>query len=403
MSALTLRAPWVLPIEGSPIRDGMVAIVDGTVQAVGQDLDPCGLSEELPGCVLLPGLINAHTHLEFSLLEQPLGEPGMPLVEWVREVIAWRTRRGRSIDVAVGQGLRESLAAGVTTVGEIATADTAAYACDPSPRLVMLHEVIGFSRGRVDSVAADLETRLRAVPPQQAVAVGISPHAPYTVHPELLGRLVATAARQNLPVAMHLAESPEELELLAAGTGPFQRLLDERSMWDEEAIPPGSTPADYLKVLAAAPRGLVVHGNYLAESDIALLSQQPTTSVVYCPRTHAYFQHRRYPMVEMLAAGVRVVIGTDSRASSPDLSLLAELQWVAGHFPEIAAERVLRMGTLDAAEALGLDQHIGSIVPGKQADLCAIAVPDLAGDPCQAVLEQSTHAIATWVGGRRVS
>lgn len=384
------------------IRDGSVVVVDGLIREVGERVTPRGPIEELAGCVLLPGLINAHAHLEFSALERPLGEPGMGLVEWIREVIAWRTQRKRSVEAAIERGLRDSLAGGVTTIGEIATASAAAYACDPSPRLALLHEVIGFSKGRVDSVAADLRQRLKAAPPRQSVAVGISPHAPYTVHPELLRRLVAASRAQNCPVAMHLAESPAELELLAHGTGPFQELLAERSMWDEAAIPRDSTTADYLRVLSEAPRALVVHGNYLSKSEIEFLRRQRAMSVVYCPRTHAYFQHPRYPLAEMLAADVRVVLGTDGRASSPDLSLLAELQWVAGQFPEIAGERILRMGTLDSAEALGLAAQLGSLVVGKQADLVAIAVEDLSVDPYAAVLKESARAVATWISGRRV-
>ena len=126
---------------------------------------------------------------------------------------------------------------------------------------------------------------------------GISPHAPYTVHPGLLKRLVALAVEKKLPVAMHLAESREELELLATGTGPFRDLLVDRSMWDTEAIPLGSTPLDYLRTLAEAPRALVIHGNNLSDEEIGFLAaHRERMSVVYCPRTHAYFGHDPYPL-----------------------------------------------------------------------------------------------------------
>ncbi len=125
---------------------------------------------------------------------------------------------------------------------------------------------------------------------------------------------------------MHLAESPEELRLLSHGDGPFRDLLADRSMWDESAIPAGTRPLDYLRMLAAAPKALVVHGNYLSAEELQFLATHAASmSLVYCPRTHGFFEHSPYPLRQALDLGVRVAIGTDSRASNPDLSLLAEL------------------------------------------------------------------------------
>ena len=139
---------------------------------------------------------------------------------------------------------------------------------------------------------------------------------------------------------MHLAESPEELELLRHGGGPLRAFLEELGAWDATAIPPGTRPLDYLRLLASAHRALVVHGNYLDDEEIAFLGANAgRMSVVYCPRTHDWFAHRDYPLEKMLAAGATVALGTDGRGSSPDLSLLGEMRFAARRHPGVPPGR----------------------------------------------------------------
>jgi cytosine/adenosine deaminase-related metal-dependent hydrolase len=216
----------------------------------------------------------------------------------------------------------------------------------------------------------------------------------------LLGGLIDLAITHQLPVAMHLAESSEELQLLAHGDGPFQQLLDERSMWDPTAIPGGTGVLEYLIQMARAPRCLVVHGNYLNGREFEFLAQNHRRmTVVYCPRTHAYFGHRAYPLTKMLAAGVRIALGTDSRASSPDLSLLAEIREVARKHSGIPAEQIVRLGTLAGAQALGWEDFTGSITPGKWANLTAIPCDRRCRDPYTVVVEGEATPAATWLRG----
>ncbi|MBA3484900.1 MAG: amidohydrolase family protein [Pirellulales bacterium] len=400
MNAFTLRARWVLPIDVPPIAGGYVSIADGRIAAISA-VDPgTGPIEDLGDVVLLPGLINAHTHLEFSTLAEPLGVRGMSLPEWIRLVIGDRKRGDRDAASAIARGLRESLASGVTTIGEIATSPAGLYtSAAAAPATVLFQEAIGFSAGRVESVFGEVERRLDEAPHP----AGISPHAPYTVHPRLLERLVQLAASRGAPVAMHLAESREELELLASGSGPFRELLEERSMWDARAIAPGSRPLDYLRRLAKAPRSLVIHGNYLAADEIEFIAQRrERMSVVYCPRTHAYFGHEPYPLAAMRAAGVRVALGTDGRASNPDLSVLEEVRQVANRFPGVSPADALRMAMLDAAEALGLAGDVGSLTVGKRADLVAIPINAAHADPYESVLESVGEPRCVWLGGNRL-
>ena len=382
---VTLRAKWILPVEGAPIEGGYVAIAGGRIAAIATtnpDLSPV---DDLGDSILMPGLVNAHTHLEFSALERPLGAPGMTLPEWIRLVIGERKRGDSDAGAAIRAGLAESVAAGVTSIGEIATASASDYAtAKPQAELMLFQEAIGFSAGRVESVAGDVERRLDAA---AGLRAGISPHAPYTVHPLLLERLVRLAVDRRLPVAMHLAESREELQLLRDGDGPFRELLEERSMWDGSAIPRGSRPLDYLRALVEAPRALVVHGNYFDQEEIEFLGQRrERMSIAFCPRTHGYFRHEAYPLEAMLDAGVRVALGTDSRASNPDLDLLAEVRFAARRFPGVSPERWVRMATLDGAEALGLDKELGSLAPGKRTDLIAVACSGDCRDPVEHVI-----------------
>lgn len=365
-------------------------------------------AHDLGNVVLFPGFVNAHTHLEFSYRPRPLGAPGMNLPEWIRLVIGERQRIITPVGDAIAAGVRESLQNGVTTLGEISTAaEGASYEIID---LSLFLEVIGFSRARAESALAAVSERLGTL--KQAanngrIQLGISPHAPYTVSPDLLMRLVQLATECNVPIAMHVAESEAELELLARGAGAFQSLLDERSMWDATAISVGSRALDYMKVLADAPRALVIHGNYLDATEHAFLAKHSDRmSLVYCPRTHAYFGHPPYPLADLLRVGVCVALGTDSRASNPDLSLLSEMRHVASTHPSIAPSDILRLGTLAGAKALGRTQECGSLTPGKLADLVAVPLPSeptsVAEEMLKAVLTTDVAPTKVWLRGKEV-
>jgi aminodeoxyfutalosine deaminase len=400
MTAYTLRARWVLPVDQPPIDGGYVSVADGRITAVGRRDPELTSIRDLGDVVLMPGLVNAHTHLEFSDLGRPLGSAGMRLPEWIRLVIGDRKRGGRDPAAAIAAGFRESLAGGVTTLGEIATSPAACYAAAGAcPATVQFLEVIAFSTARADSVFGEVERRLFGSPP----GTGISPHAPYTVHPNMVRRIVELATSRNVPVAMHLAESAEELRLLSAGDGPFRELLEERSMWDPSAIPLSARPLDYLRMLADAPRALVIHGNYLDDEEMAFIAQRrERMAVVYCPRTHAYFGHSRYPLEAMLNGGLRVTLGADSRASNPDLSLLAELRFAAGLYPEVSPERLVQMATINGAKALGLADRAGRLAAGKRADLVALPCDLNGDDPYDELVHGAAAPAAVWLGGERV-
>lgn len=420
------RARYVLPVDAPPIRDGFVTLDGSRIVSVGPGPPGCA-ALDLGDVAILPGLVNAHTHLEFSDLRSPLGAPSIALPAWIASVIAHRRQNAAGDPQAtappgspastaastagelraaraavVDMGLAESLAAGVTTLAEIATGQWSSDPFDASPLdMTVFHELLSPGADRIDDqLAAADECLARAAGARWRA--GLSPHAPYTVHWQLLERAVRKAQDAGLPLTMHLAESLEELELLAAGSGPLVQLLQDLNAWYPGAIPRGVRPLEYLEILAAAPRALVVHGNYLDDEEIRFLGQHAQhMSVVYCPRTHAYFGHGRWPLEELLAAGANVALGTDSRASNPDLSLLAELRFVARRYPQIPPAEILRIGTLRGAAALGLDSITGSITPGKRADLAIVALPGSpAADPYEALFAEDTPLVNTLCAGR---
>lgn len=401
---LELRARYVFPVNGPPLVGGAVSILGSRLAAVSSNASPRAI--DLGDVAIIPGLVNAHTHLEFSALGTPLGSRGLEFTVWIRKVIAHRRaagpQPGDAGQGALEQGAAECIRAGTTTIGEISTQARFADAELPPVELTDFAEVICLDRLRIEEVVSAARSKLASSHACDHYRPGISPHAPYTVHFELLHRLVDLAAQFGAPLAMHVAESPAERELLATGGGPFRTLLEELGVWQPGAIAERARPLDYLRALARAPRSLVVHGNDLDAEEIALLAEhRERMAVVYCPRTHAFFGHPPHPLPKLLQAGARVALGTDGRSSNPDLSLLAELRFAAGRFAGIAPQRLLRMATLDGAAALALDGRTGSLEVGKDANLACVRVtPDSPADPHEALLMGDEPVVATMFRGR---
>lgn len=431
-----LKAKWVFTGEGPPLQDAVVRFDHQAIRYVGKADGPavdCG------DAVILPGLVNAHTHLEFSQLTEPLLPAGAEFATWIRRVVQWRREQQAAVaegedwrGAAIVQGWRESLQAGTTLLGEISTppwqpdlyrverlvprgdtmrmGEAGEGGCsseDTSRKQGLLFlELLGFREERHAALqqmtVAFLEDRHAC---QLVLEAGLSPHAPYTIAPRFLQWVAETARQHRRRLAMHLAESRAELELLATSSGSLRQLLDDVQAWQPGQIAIDSRPLDYLRILAAAEHTLVVHGNYLDAAEIDFLGQhRDRFTVVYCPRTHHYFGHEKYPLARLLQTGARVALGTDSRGSNPDLSLLSELRHVAQAHPDIAPEAILHMGTLAGAEALGYAASCGSLRPGKRADLIVLPIePKKSADPYATWLESGLPPRAVYQQGVRIS
>ena len=388
------KARYVFPVSRPPVRDGIVSF-DHLVQSLTENLSGEPIVD-LGNAAILPALVNAHTHLELSHFPQPIGDPAQGFPAWIREVVRWRRQQAAALSpqeieqqrhAAIQDGLLESVRAGVGVVADITS---------PGPRPQPLRlpwrmafaEVLGLSTAREEELYRSAKQSVGAWPKADA----LSPHAPYTVGVDLLTRLAQLSAERGFPLAMHLAESVDELELMRSHSGAFYTMLSEVGAWDPAALPRGIAPLDYLKILAQAQHALVIHGNYLNSAEIDYLAEQSERlSVVYCPRTHAYFGHPRYPLLEMLSKGVNVAVGTDSRASNPDLNLWDELRFVAQQFPEVPLEVILKMGTLWGAGAVRGTwgpPALGELVPRAHALLQIVDLPeDEAADPYELLFD----------------
>ncbi len=417
-----LRARYVFPVADSPIADATVTFQAGRIVAVGGN-PAAGPIEDLGNAAILPGLVNAHVHLDLSDLPAPLGHPGMGMVDFIRSVMAHRRRRTPDQPSAVSQGLQESLRLGTTTLGDIAQPGWPAEAlrncpCETTlfleliaPRIEQVTAVVELARQHLTTPLSseqpgdcpDFRPTKMGLSPSHA-RPGLSPHAPYTVHAELLRQAVALSAEHRVPLAFHLAESPEEMELLRTGGGPLAAFMQSLDQWDPTAMAPAAGAIDYLQTLARADRALVVHGNYLGDREIGFLAAHPQRmAVVYCPRSHAWFGHKPYPLARLLAAGATVALGTDGRASVPDLSLLAEMRLAARSHAGLRPETIVELGTLGGARALGCQDRLGSLEPGKWANLAVVALPEHnAADPYDLLLDSDRPVLRTYFQGECV-
>jgi cytosine/adenosine deaminase-related metal-dependent hydrolase len=331
--------------------------------------------------------VNPHTHLDLSGA-RGLIPPTDPdhFTDWLRGVIAYRrSRTPEQVQADIRAGLAECLRFGTTLLGDITVRAASWPIASEAPiRAVLFWELIGLSPERFRAASDEWAVRTGVswhgepddvlYPFTETCRWGASPHAPYSAnHQDTLVLLWGCGGEK----AIHLAESPGELELLAHRTGPLVSFLEGLGIWDPALITASVKDFLHLSLTNKSPR-LYIHGNYL-DPNVTL---RPNQTIVYCPRTHAAFGHPPHPFREFLNRGVRVCLATDSLASNPDLDVLAEARFVRQRYPDFPGETLLRMVTLSGSEALGWADETGSLEPGKSADLVAVPLPDRdAADP----------------------
>ncbi|MBI1310347.1 amidohydrolase family protein [bacterium] len=387
-----VAARWVFPIDRPPLEHGVVDIKAGRIVEVRQQAGAADdATLDLGNVALLPALVNAHAHLEFSDLAEPI-QPPAPFTQWIRNLLAYRRDREQSSDELVRDGLREAGQTGTGLIGEIATGDWSVDGltkteCLDAPMVVAFRELIGLSSeqtaGQLELAQQHIdECRRLACDATTKLIPALSPHAPYSVSPDLFQQSVELARRESVPLCIHLAETPAELELLDHGTGEFVEMLSGFGLWQDNLIPRGLRPLDFLEPLATLDNALIAHGNFLSADEITWLGRHPNVATVFCPRTHAFFGHTGHPWQKLLAAGATVCLGTDGRSSNPDYSLWPELQFLARLNPRSERTVLLELATLSGARALGLEADYGSLTVGKRSDFCAV---DLSSPDANAV------------------
>ncbi len=396
-----------MPISRPIIADGAVVVLGGKIRAVGRWPSirreyPGVAAQDLGEAIVLPGLINTHCHLEYTGLA---GEflPPRHFSDWLKLIVTAKGVRADADFAAAWQrGAQQLLRTGTTTVADI----VALPAIQPQPtplRVFSFLEMTGVKSkqppAKIISAAATKIKSLRA----KGRLAGFSPHAPYSTTPELLRRTAQTARRHRWRVTTHVAESPEEFEMFAAGRG---RLFDWLNGWRDCSDCGHGSPLQHLArsgLLGA--NFLAVHANCLTPGDVALLARHHC-SVVHTPRSHTFFGHPKFPFRKLTATGVNVCLGTDSLASIegrrqqlPELDMFAELHAFARKNPGTPAGTILRLATINGAQALGLTGKIGALTKGAFADLIAIPCREKLADVPEAVLYHHGAVSASMIGG----
>lgn len=389
MKKWVVSADWVLPISSGPIQDGAVLLEGEIIQEVGPRQVLQSKYAEIPhrhfsSAVLLPGFVNAHTHTVYTALRGKIA--ANYFASWLKQMVqvARENQIGlREMAASCRQGIEEGLRSGVTTFADIGPSETALEAMvEKGVRGIFYLEVFSFAEKNEKNLARRTLSRIekiqKSLPPR--LKMGVSPHSPYTASPKFLRELSAACAAKKIPFTLHLAESPDEKTFFQKGDGPLAQIFPGR----ENLIPRAASSVKYLEDLGVlSPPLLAAHCVDVDTDDRQLLAQRGVR-IASCPTSNARLQVGAAPLPEFLQAGIPVGLGTDSAASSDTQSFFATLR-DAVRLTGCTPEQALEIATLGGARALGLDSQIGSLAPGKLADLIVIHLPDL-DDPINSLI-----------------
>lgn len=376
-----VRASWVLPMFRPPIQDGWVQVCDGRITAVGDGPAPgatLDLRDRFGDVALLPGLINAHTHLELSWMAGRV-PPAPSMERWISAMMAVR-RSGpdggdSEVLAAATAAIRAAMQTGTVACGDVTNSLSVAPAMTAAGLSgVIFHEVLGFNPIDVRSLVHDAVTRLNAACPPDLAATVVA-HAPYSTAPDLF-REIARTHEGPAPLSVHLAESADEMEFLRSATGPMRALLERLGVWSGQWEAPGAHPVRFLKSLGyLTPGTLLVHAVHFSAADLDE-ARDADAVIVTCPRSNTWVGGGVPPLARFYGSGVPVAIGTDSLASVDSLNLFDELAAMRRLAPEVEAARFLDSATRVGARALGLND-LGRLAPGCLARGVAVTLPRL--------------------------
>jgi aminodeoxyfutalosine deaminase len=403
---MILRSRLLLPITGPPIENGALSISRGRIAAVGSwselRREKQGAVVDLDDAILLPGLINAHCHCDYTDMAGMLAR-GKSFSDWVKAIVALKAQWSYA-DFAQSwiRGARQLLRSGTTTVVDI----------EAVPEL--LPEVLSTTPLRVISCLEVMSLKHPGTPRQIVSAAaervaswtnenkGLAPHAPYTTTPGVVWECAETARKKRWLSTSHVAESREEFDMFTRSRGRlFDWLKPQRDMSDCV----GRTPIEQMDSVGLLDAEfLATHANYVTDEDIALLARR-SSHVAHCPRSHDYFGHEPFRYEDMSVAGINICLGTDSMASvrkqrgePMELNLFAELRTLRAAHPEIAPSELLLLVTINAARAIGCAGELGELKAGARADV--IAIPFSQGDPFETVIAHRDNVAASMIAGR---
>lgn len=377
----TYHARWVLPIAEPPIENGSVSVEEGRISYVGSRREQAGESIDLGDAILMPGLVNAHCHLELTVMRGFLED--LDFRRWILRLTSAKRSvlTTESLLDSARAGLEEGIAAGITTYADTCDSGVVIDAMrEYGVRGIMYQELFGPDPAQCGASVGDFRAKLDRLRPKtsELVRVGISPHAPYTVSDDLLRASAALAMAEKLPIAIHIAESEVEAQLVVEGKGAFAEGLRGRGI---EVQPRARSPIDLLAKLGVLDlRPLLIHCVRVDAADLDLIASRKA-KVAHCPVSNAKLGHGIAPLVETLAAGIDIGLGSDSMASNNRMDMLDEARIallmqrarIETH-EALSAADVLELATMGGACALGLADEVGSLEVGKSADLAAFPI-----------------------------
>jgi cytosine/adenosine deaminase-related metal-dependent hydrolase len=380
------RAAWLLPISQPPIRDGWVRTERGRITALG----PHRRGERRPpdeidlgSVAVLPGLVNAHTHLELSWMRGRIG-PSDDFPQWIRDVITLQ-RCGNPdtlAEAAIDRAIAEARGSGTALVGDVSnTLAPVAGLIETGTAAVEFYELIGFKADRARQILEEAATKLATLPRTDVVRYSLAAHAPYSVSPALFQGIRQMLERDPFGrCSVHLGESREETEFLHGGGGAWRKLLEDLGAWDSSWQAPGCDPVEYIDRMGfMTERLLIVHGVQFGRRELERIAGKGAT-LVTCPRGNLLTGAGIPPIADFYASGIPIALGTDSLASVPDLNLFSELAELRRLSPSTPAGRLLESATINGARALGFESDFGTIEPGKRDCLLAVDLAERIGD-----------------------
>ncbi|HEY6478341.1 MAG TPA: amidohydrolase family protein [Polyangia bacterium] len=379
-----VSARSVVPVDRPPITEGAVALDDdGTIKMVGPRVavraEFSAAPEERAAGVLVPGLVNAHCHLELSALANtvPGGGGFIPWAQRFLKTVGETPRERRRL--AAREAAAAAVRLGTAAIGDVGnTLDAAPAFGEAHLHGVLFHELVGSREAQTGDALADAARERAEAAADWPAELGYvrAPHAPYSVGPELMRRIFTAASAEQRATSIHVAEDEEELKLLRDGTGAWPAMLQAMGI-DAATRAPGKTPVAYLASLGAFDGGappLLVHMVHAGAED-RRLAREARATVVLCPRSNLHIGGALADVPALLADGVSIALGTDSLASTPDLSLWGEMATLAGRFPSVPAARWLEAATCSGADAIGLPA-LGALAPGKRPGVLDVLVDD---------------------------
>ena len=401
---LLLKSRYLLKDPSTVIDDGAVLIDDGKVKFAGcandiSNHESCQIID-LGNSAIVPGFVNTHTHLDLTHLHNFIKYNG-DYTEWIRQLVNAKKEWTESEYLSsIRSGIKNSLESGTTTVADITRNGLALEELQKSNiRKTLFYELIDFNPDSAESTIDNFKNIIGNVKQDDLLSIGIFPHAPYTVSEELYRISKTVSDELGLSIATHISETIDEANFLTRGAGNFASLLRDFDML-KEWKPPGLRPVNYMKNIGFLENGcILVHCNYLKGEEVDHIEESNST-IVFCPRSHKYFRHKDHPFYMLGNRNINIALGTDSLASNDSLSILDEMKYIYTQHKTSKPQDILYMGTIAGATALRLNNKIGKLEEGYDAD---IAVIDFKNETVtniyDGIFSQDSECVLTVVSG----